>query len=405
MTDQTTPTSRFALFEQSWRRKARDQGSPIERLAMPSVLYPAISRPDPMFSGPDFLFVSRKGGKLYVSDLLVDRPHPVVADLARVAERFYSANTEQDRDRRPKYTPGGVIVAPDRPTADFLVRKADRSEDAGTLASSLMLADALPASSRFVVLTEALARKFFLPAALDEDSLEDWMEAFGMRRTRTFANLRSLLLMVYRGPGGLDAQDRHLPDAEPNMGSVSRPAAVSESYLMGASRGRSLEGQCSQFSTVTSITNRWDFLVNSDPLGRRAAELDGRVFTAQSGISPTTLQVTSPFVAREGKAIIALPQHRPVGPRDLSDTLTVEEIAVSPDGTTEIRINHRSAHVVAGGQPVQFIAAPFMPSYMGAPGKKWTARESEGTVTAPVRQVPLAITLAGAPTAPVAAAA
>lgn len=398
MTDQTRPLSRFAAFEQKWRRKARTTGEPIERLLMPAVLFPAISRQDPRYSTPAYRFVSRKNGRLLAADLLADRPRPTPLDFEALVEAFYSKNTTEGEKTAAQWTPGGVIIVPDRPTADFLMRKAEHSEGAGPLASSLALADALPASTRFVVLTEALTRKFFLPTGLDEDRLEDWMEAFGMRRARTFANLRRLLVMVYRGRGGLSVEDHELPESEPAMSAVARPVAVNESYLMGTSRSRSLEGQCSQFSDVTAITNRWGFLVESDPLGRRMAELDGRVFTAEATDTWNRLRVTTPFVAREGKQVMVLPPDRIVSGRDLKDSLRVEAVSVEPNGQTYLSLSGIGV-LPPNVTQWQFCQVPFMPSFMGSAGKRWTSQESDASTSRPVRQVPLAITLAGAPTA------
>src|SRR5699024_9469276 len=115
-----------------------------------------------------------------------------------------------------------------------LLRKAAAHADGKPLARSLTLADSLPASSRFVVLTEALARKFFLPEGMDETAITRWSGAFGYGTRRTFKTLTRLLALTMTGPGGLDEGHTRPPDqvTDVTVRAVQTPAVTSESYLM-----------------------------------------------------------------------------------------------------------------------------------------------------------------------------
>src|SRR5699024_3826999 len=140
-----------------------------------------------------YTLITRKGARLLAGDL-TEGPSslaPIVYEQA--SERFYSRVVGHDAKGRAAYPAGGVVVVPDRSTANLLLRKTAKHQSGKPLARSLGLADSLPASSRFAVLTEALQRKFFLPANLDEEDITSWSGAFGHGTRRTFTALTGLL--------------------------------------------------------------------------------------------------------------------------------------------------------------------------------------------------------------------
>lgn len=48
----------------------------------------------------------------------------------------------------------------------------------------------LPVSGKLTVLTDALAPRYWLPDGLDENSFEDWAQAFGVKGSTTSLTMR-----------------------------------------------------------------------------------------------------------------------------------------------------------------------------------------------------------------------
>ncbi|MGC0250451.1 hypothetical protein [Pseudactinotalea sp. Z1748] len=392
------PTSRFERFEIDNRNRAAHAGRPLERLAIPSVMYPDTSRLDPGATVPSFTFVTRKGGKLVDRDPADDSSQWEPVDFPALAEKFLPTRTVEE-DGRWLTSIGGVIFTPDAPTTRYLIRRA--AEAGSHLGRALQLAAALPASTRLVELPKALSAKFFAPTGYDTEDLSDWARAFGIASPRSVSAARELAGTVYAGLGGTSGVG--LPAKKPErMGQIARQMATQESALMRYAGAGSLSHDCGRFDSVVGITSRWEFLTQTDTLGRHHAMLDGTVFPL-SRLGRQRYRINGPFKVREGKNIVMLPlpgEHADTAARN---SMSVDEISVDASDRFTLRATLGRSRDIdnrfqESEEPVLFILAPFLPTYTGRAGVRWTT--PAGAQDAPQskwREVPLHVSLAGAP--------
>lgn len=400
-TARTRPESPYEAFEREKRELATEAGGPIARLAIGVVPFPTAKSKNLMHSRcVTYTMVTRRAGRLWATDLLSDDREPEPLDPATLASRFLPqqhdhVNDDGSLDRR--WDNGGVIIVPDRSTASFLARKAGQAGGGYALERALHLLMSLPTSSRLVILTEALGRKFYAPEGLDTGSLPSWLDALGLGRKVSPATVTAALARVRAAEGS-----SFLPplDDEDNRNSfLMNEIAAEETRLMRYAASGSLSADCSRYSSVNGIAAHYEYAVQTDALGREYAMLDGTVFRLRPA-GRSKARIEGPFKVREGKSIVL------VGPgggtkHGRQDSAVVESITVNDAGeyiATLASMGSEVSKALASGEEHLVITKPFLTMFSGRTGRRWTlAAGEEHSAPAVKRDVPLYVSLAGAP--------
>lgn len=388
--------SRYQLFENQGRERAAAAGEPLERLAIPAVFYPATASLDQDAAVPAHTLITRKAGRLYTSDLTDPKARPEVIDFDSLVTRFLPTRTKEIGSKW-QVSVGGVIYTPDAATTNFLIRKASVAKSA--LGRGLELSRSLPASTRLVELPKALSTKFFMPTGNDGSDIDQWAGAFGLPKLTLLGKARTLASKLYVGTGG--SQEPDLPLAKPeSMSKITRDMATQESALLRYAGAGTLSSDCGRFDSVVSISARWEFLTQTDELGREHAMLDGSVFTLRPA-GRGKFSVQGPFRTREGKRVVMLPAAGVESSIDRDNTMTVDSVSVDDDGNFTVAASHVGRGIrdhLSGGGTAAFVQEPFMPAFTGRAGVRWTTPAGEGGGVRPMwRDVPLHISLASAP--------
>lgn len=156
----TTPSqSKAAVYIAEKRAEAAAAGSPIRRM----YFSPYAST----VSGREAIhFYSLKDDQLSISYRSTD-PDQVATDHLTCTEIEAVLSN-------------GILVLVDRATRLKLIRKLRQSgERAKNLAEIISYMARQPSSLRCLVLTDLLAKRYWLPDTLDESSIDDWRQAFG----------------------------------------------------------------------------------------------------------------------------------------------------------------------------------------------------------------------------------
>lgn len=396
--------SRFDRFEQDQRAEATAARHPLRRLDIAPVVFAHTANADPEFS-VSYTLISRRGGNLRMADLSQESPAWEPFDAGVVADRLAPVATrETENKKRWLCSPGGVVIVGDRSTANYLMRKAQGSAGHQRLDRSLQLCDSLPASTRFVVLTEALERGYYPQNGVDAASLAAWARAFGLTRPTSGKTMLTLALKVYSGTGGNGHRDSSLPiDAPPALLSAMKNMARSESNMVRYAGASGLASDCSNFTSAAQIAGQWEFLNAADLLGRERAKLDGTVFTLVD-TGGRKARIEGVCKARPGKKLLILdPQGwtRHFDRQSSSSGLSARKVHLE-----EVQMDVAGDRVAVLGGPlpredgrtVQAMQAPFLPGFTGRSGARWTASPGrDGAVVPTWREVPLHVSLAGAP--------
>lgn len=399
------PTTPFQTFENTLIAEATKAGRPVERLAIPSVPFPDSPARTTHVTTPVMVLVTRRSGRLRMSDLRGDvraRQAVTPEDVADVVlpKAVTTKVLDNGTEVPDMYDSGGVVVVPDRETASLLMLHARRS-DRPDLFRALTLSASLPGSSRFVVLTKALALKFVAPQGYDDESLSDWAEAFGMERPKSILNIPGLLARCYGGEGGGDGIVIPDPDDGKLLGvpNVLRMVAQRESAMLRSAAYSGVSAECRQFGAATQVTNGWAFLLEADAVGRRRHRVDGTVADLE-WLSGKRARILGPFKFREGQKLVALPGNRMVpDPSRSIYQVVVDTVTVSDDGSYVVELDSIGAEareVLHSGEQVAFIRAPFLMGGGRSGTSRWSAQPAEASPWQS-REVPLSVSLAGAP--------
>lgn len=221
-------------FDRARRQEASREGRPLERTLAPGYV--------PVTDGR-VLFAQYNGRLLSIVDS-TDRDSQFNA-----APSDIPALIGLD-DEHPT-----TVVFPDRSHTARLqaALRHQQSFEAYAASAVLDVALAMPASSLVVVLSDALARKYWLPTDLTAD-FEGWCRAFGLNPVRgRFDTMNELLARAGVG--------RHWVFASTALGCVT-----SEHRMLSSARYGSMKAQISTYSTMNRIADDQKMLTELDPL-------------------------------------------------------------------------------------------------------------------------------------------
>lgn len=271
-------------YDTARRKEAGDGAGPTQRMVGPSVpTSPAADRS----GGGSVLFWLRKN-TLVCSAGPTDTVHPATARI--IGEAFTAV--------------GVLPVAVDRPARARMLRTVEQSAgtvtavtDAGiaevpltVVARQMRFTTTWPITSRLVVLADALARKYWLPAGLDPTNIEHWRRAFGV--AADVASLHTLVGMVCRDTGSPSKAMRALLAAE-------RQALNAIAYPGAGPAARA-------FLCAEKIGEAWSATERTDPMLRHRCLVEGTVARVQalSRTGPSIVgSVSQPFRLREGEVL------------------------------------------------------------------------------------------------------
>jgi len=229
------------------RDEAATAGRPTLRIAAPSVVAPLESESEiPL----NTLFVWLRGGKLTLASSTIDEM------------KFTPGLVTQFLNDQ-----GGRVVATDRTAFNSLLRSLERfSAPAGkACARQLRACGRLPISTRVVVLSEALERRFWMPAGSDPTSIIDWKRVFAAPSGA--AGVRVLLAA---------AEADHSPEKTPG---TLKTAVTSIRRLTETVKQRSLyltsEAAIDGFLAAERIGAAWEAIRTFDVIGRHEAVAEG----------------------------------------------------------------------------------------------------------------------------------
>lgn len=380
-------TSGWEQYELHGRERADAAGEPVERLAGPGVLYPMVTKPAAPRQSATFALVTGRQGRLRVRNLSAGGA-PVPLDLDDLWQLWAPESVDDGGEN--KRTIGGVVVVPDRGTARSLIAAAAKGH--GPVYRALRLCDALRSSSRFVVLTEALSRKYFLPTGLVVAELVDWASAFAFGSPRSAKNIPAMLDLAYGGYGQRTRAVSQRPDFHPK---AVNTAVRQESALVQYAAGATLTSDCSRYGSMEAIDAVWTFITDADPIDRDRARLSGTVFSL-TRVGPGLLRTNGSFNVRAGKMILPLPPDvPPPSPSHGGLSALVEDVQVNDSGETVMTVHDsRGLDVLLSERPtMDFIQAPY---FGRGPSRalRWVER-TENAYKTEGRQVPMAVAMAG----------
>ena len=255
-TPQTTARQAIAAFDATRIEAARLAGHPVLRCAVPTVLRRDSVAPDG--SSAVFFWLQRR--TLLQAAVNCE---PVAATSQSIADAVTS--------------PGTVAVPVDpaalRPMEAILGRGAtaatpEAAERVRHAARIVQYARAAAMSSRVVVLTEALTRKYYPPG--DAADIPCWRTAFGIGRgTRELA---PLLAATYRDPHRRYSNQSRVP---------FRAMLLAEDTAVEALRHAYRSIAATAWKAAEKIGEAWDSAPRTDVLLRHRHLLDGSVVRAQ----------------------------------------------------------------------------------------------------------------------------
>lgn len=382
------PRSAVTEYDTARRKEAANGAGPTKRMTGPSVPVSAATRTD----GSSSVLFWLSHNKLVCSAGPTDPVHPATAQI--IGEAFT--------------TVGVIPVATDRLARARMLRTVEQSggtvpviNDLGAttialaaVARQMRFATTFAASSRLVVLADALARKYWLPAGLDTTNIEHWRRAFGM--SADVASLQTLVGMVTAASGNPSVTFRALLAAEDGaLKSITFPGTGP------AARA---------FTSAEKVGEAWSATERTDPLLRHRCIVEGtvaRVRLLHRNGSTISGSVSQPFRLREGEVLGMFD--------DTSSENTARIVLVSMGFTdtlvaefgpvTSQRKQRRSAtagafafmdSALAAHETVLVTNSPYLSSAPPGGRNRWTGKPDPAE-TPIARDVPLDVVLAGAP--------
>lgn len=345
------------------------------------------------------------------SPVSFDRLSQIVRDAYEVECRTGA------RNESPTGIPGAddshrVAVLADRATLTVMTRMADaaargastmvdKNEAALTRAISKTLAyrSALSHSGFLPVLTQALAQRFWAPAAIDDTSLLEWADLFGVGQATAPERFGRLLVATLDGPQNVKYV-KSLLNSE-------KFGTLSSQYSGALSASKA-------FRNANAVQTAHAAIVATDPLLAEFNMLSGDVAKVRivKGTEQTfTARVSDPFKMKAGSDVLLFDVDSEVG-KTSEATLTAVDYTPGDDAllarfskgkrhnktwwlVKEATANHRPLYAVT----VPFISGGQRVNITGRWLRSAQASEALGQEqpTRVGRQVPADVALAGAP--------
>ena len=381
----TTPTitarQAVAAFDASRIEVARAAGHPVPRCAVPTALRRDSVAPDG--STAVFFWLDRK------TLLQAGRNQQAVPASARtIADAVTS--------------PGAVAVAVNAAALRAVESMLARGAAAATPESPervlhapriVQYAGAAAVSSRVVVLTQALTRKFY--AAGDAGDIRVWRAAFGLGPGP--AALADLLAACFRDDSGRRYSNQ---SRDP-----FRAMLLAEETAVEALRHSYTSSAATAWKAAEKIGEAWDSATRTDVLLRHRHLLDGSVVRAQPmciASDRVDASLSLPVRIKKGKVVVM--------PDDDHDPglgyATLTGLSMTGDDLTGTFTEQKGAvrsfamlrHAAGPTNTVLVTGEPFLGSTPRVFGGRWGTRVTQPASDAPMaqrRQVPLDVVLAG----------
>jgi hypothetical protein len=253
-------------------------------------------------------------------------------------------------------------------------------------------AGAAAVSSRVVVLTEALARKFYL--AGDGSDIRAWRTAFGLGPDP--ASLAELLAATYRD----DTNRRYSNQSRDPF----RAMLLAEETAVDALQHSFTSSAATAWKAAEKMGEAWDSATRTDVLLRHRHLLDGSVVRAQpigTALGRVDAMLSLPVRLKKGKVVL-MPDddHTP----DLGYA-TLDGLSMTGDDLTGAFTEQKGAlrsfgmlrDAAAANTTVLVTAEPFLGSTPRVFGGRWGSRTTPAVDGQPAarREVPLDVVLAG----------
>jgi hypothetical protein len=270
----------------------------------------------------------------------------------------------------------------------------------------LAVASHLVASTRLIVLTRALARKFWLGSQYDPEDFGAWRRAFGFGAGAT-------ILSVMTGLVDQVSEGRvHKAWAQ--------EAFNAESYALMSASFAGMKSAVAAFRRVQTADTATRAILTTDPMLRDRSLLDGSVCSLRIlslSEKSFTATVSTPFKFRPGKRILLIDTSADepgAWAETVLQAVTVNRVGDQDQLVAQVACSSRSstnlAKVITSvmrrpGRTAMAAEAPFLP-FSGADSRavRWTQHASERidadqVAARPRRDIPLDVIVAGAPTA------
>lgn len=371
--------STVSTFDAARRAQAVKDGQPGGRMAAPSCLRRASVDPSGSFVVPFWM----KG-----SDLMVAFPgeSPKKANPESITTAFHGA--------------GMVAMPVDRLAQKVMVRTCERAGDAHrNLARQIEFAVRLPMSSKLIVLADALARKFWIQPTLSAKEVTDWCTAFGM--IRKVESLHWLAGQVFDESGMTGKQTTY-----------RTTMFEAEDKALEKIIERGAPAAMASFEASNTIGEAWGAYERIDTILRYRYLVTGevaRVTPINRVGSDVTAKLSTPFKVREGEVMV-------VSESDSAQlTRSAKLVALGFDdvhgligtfgsigsstrrGASDAIPTMIAAH--AARESVLITGSPFLGSGNFTPSVfRWATQAGAEKADRIERDVPLDVSLAGAPT-------
>lgn len=368
--------STITAFDSARRAHSAEEGQPAERMAAPSCLRRDSIDPSGSFVVPFWL--SKSG-------LMVEFPGQT--------ERRASVADIDGAYRAPQY----VAMPVDRAALKAMIALCAKAGDEHqAIARLLDFSQRMPLSSNLVVLTEVLTRKFWIQPDLDASSIKDWRTAFKLAYST--ASLRWLAGQVFNEAGMTGKQSvyrKNMFEAEDR--------ANDKVVHWGAANAMAV------YEASNSVSETWGAYERIDTTLRYRYLVTGEVARATPISVHGTMVVcalSTPFKVREGEVLVTDEgdEGQVVRPVQLAALGYEDRLIGSFTGAKS-----NSKRRVSDGLPTMLAAhaardsvlitgSPFMGVGSFTPSvKRWTTRDEAEQAPRVERDVPLDVSLAGAP--------
>ncbi len=408
----TTETP-VAEYDASRRTQARAAGQPVERTLAPSI-FGSLRLGDDVDLA--MVWTDENGTLVHYCPRDNRAPTRVTIDaLDRALTLPPRDPNDPDARHRDLENPRRLVV-PDYQTLRRLaawvnIKASTAAADDHTPASvyrRLQVASRLVSSTRLIVVTRALARKFWLPAQYDPENFGAWRRAF-----RYGSGATTLSVMT----GLVDLACEGKVHAK-----WSREAFNSESYALLSAMYPGLRSAVAAFRRIETADTASRAILTTDPLLRDRGVLDGsvstlRVLNIEQG--RFTAVASTPFKLRAGKSILLMdPDADDVnsGAETRLEAVTVarlddsDQLIATVSAPTSRKPSNLSKLVQKvtgrGGQRMFHVTeAPYL-QFISADSRasRWTVASTarldlDRAEGKPRRDIPLDVIVAGAPTA------